>query len=124
MKNNILANKRELSQTNIIYEFNCPRDECIHHSTLNYVYLGYTQCTLSKRLSFHLQNGAILKHYRSEHKAKIDRKTAEKCLKIRYKKNDFDRLEILEALMIMVEKPETNKQGTGKKRVLKLYQQS
>ena len=33
-----------------------------------------------------------------------------------------ERLEILEALMILVEKPEINKQDTGKKRILTLFQ--
>ena len=122
MKNNLSRNKRELSQTNVIYEFQCPKNECLHHPSINYVYLGYTQCTLSKRLSFHLQQGAITQHSTLKHKSKIGRKTAEQNLKIRYKENDFNRLEILEALMIMIEKPEINKQDTGRKRTLTLFQ--
>ena len=123
MKNNLSGAKRELSQVNVIYEFECPENECFHHPTINNDYLGYTTCTLSRRLSFHLQKGAIVQHYAIKHGKKIDRKTAEQCLKIRYKENNFDRLEILEAIMIMVEKPEINKQDTGKKRILKLFQQ-
>ena len=61
-------------------------------------------------------------HSTEKHGIKLDRKTAEQCLKIRYKENNFDRLEILEAIMIMVEKPEINKQDTGKQRILKLFQ--
>lgn len=122
MNNNLSRNKRELSQTNVIYEFQCPQNECLHHPSINYVYLGYTQCTLSKRLSLHLQQGAIIQHSTLKHKSKIGRKTAEQNLKIRYKENDFNRLEILEALMIMIEKPEINKQDTGRKRTLTLFQ--
>ena len=122
MKNNMSGKKRELSQTNVIYEFTCPQNECFHHPTINNRYLGFTTCTVSKRLSFHLQTGAILKHSIESHGRKIDRKTAEQCLKIRYKENNQERLEILEAIMIMVEKPEINKQDTGKKRILKLFQ--
>ena len=122
MKNNLSGKKRELSRTNVIYEFTCPENECFHHPILNNVYLGFTHCTLSRRTSFHLQNGAILKHYLQKHNRKIDRKTAEQCLKIRYQENHSERLEILEALMILVEKPEINKQDTGKKRILTLFQ--
>ena len=122
MKNNLSGKKRELSRTNVIYEFTCPENECFHHPILNNAYLGYTHCTLSKRTSFHLQKGAILTHYLDKHKRKIDRKTAEQCLKIRYQENHSDRLEILEALMILFEKPEINKQDTGRKRILTLFQ--
>ena len=122
MKNNLSGTKRELNQTNVIYEFDCPENECIHHPTINNGYLGFTTCTLSRRLSMHLQTGAILKHSIEKHGEKISRKKAEQCLKIRYKENHQDRLEILESIMIMVEKPEINKQDTGKQRILKLFQ--
>jgi hypothetical protein len=122
MKNNLSGEKRELSQTNVIYEFTCPENECIHHPVINNGYLGFTTCTVSRRLSFHLQKGAILQHSVEKHGKKIDRKKAEQCLKIRYKENHQDRLEILESILIMVEKPEINKQDTGKQRILKLFQ--
>ena len=122
MKNNLCGAKRAMSQTNVIYEFTCPENECIHHPIINNGYLGYTTCTVSKRLGFHLQKGAILDHSVNIHGKKIDRKTAEQCMKVRYKENNKERLEILESIMIMVEKPEINKQDTGKKRILKLFQ--
>jgi len=121
MRNNLSANKRDLSQCNVIYEFKCPHDECLHHPTLNNKYIGYTECTLSRRLSYHLQNGALVKHSMSKHKKKVNRDTAEQQTKIRYKENDHNRLEILEALMILYEKPEINKQDTGRKRILTLF---
>ena len=122
MKNNMSGKKRELSLTNVIYQFTCPENECIHHPTVNHVYLGLTTCTLSRRLSLHLQNGAILKHSVNQHREKITRKKAEESLKVRYRENHQERLEILEALMIMFEKPEINKQDTGKARILTLFQ--
>ena len=70
----------------------------------------------------HLQTGAILNHSVQKHHAKISRKKAEESLKIRFKENHQERLEILEALMIMIEKPEINKQDTGKVRILTLFQ--
>lgn len=122
MRNNLTLNKRELSQSNIIYEFKCPKDECIRQQNINNAYLGYTECTLSRRLSMHLQNGAIVTHSIAKHKKKIDRKTIVDCTKIRFRENDKNRLEILEAIIILCEKPEINKQDTGKKRVLSLFQ--
>ena len=67
-------------------------------------------------------NGAILKHSVNQHREKITRKKAEESLKVRYRENHQERLEILEALMIMFEKPEINKQDTGKARILTLFQ--
>ena len=106
MRNNMAPKKRDLNQFNIIYQFDCPEDECIHHPAVNNVYTGHTQCTLSRRLSFHLQNGAIRTHYLIKHHKNINRKTIEQYTNIRNKENDFNRLEILEALIILNEKPE------------------
>ena len=41
--------------------------------------------------------------------------------KARYYLNDIQRLETLEALIIMFEEPALNRQDTGKKKVLKLF---
>ena len=49
-------------------------------------------------------------------------KTIEQHTNIRNKENDFNRLKILEALIILNEKPEINKQDTRKKRTLKFFQ--
>jgi hypothetical protein len=123
MRNNLTRKKsRQLDHKNIIYHFNCPKDECIRQQTVNNAYDGYTDCTLSRRLSMHLQNGAIKEHWLQVHGQKIDRKTIVECTKIRYREHDKTRLEILEALIILNEKPEINKQDTGKKRKLTIFQ--
>ena len=123
MRNNLTRKKsRQLDHKNIIYHFSCPRDECIRQQTVNNAYDGYTDCTLSRRLSMHLQNGAIKEHWLQVHGQKIDRKTIVECTKVRYREHDKTRLEILEALIILNEKPEINKQDTGKKRKLTLFQ--
>ena len=70
----------------------------------------------------HLQNGAIKEHWINKHKEKINRKTIVEHTKVRYKENDQTRLEVLESLIILHEKPEINKQDTGKKRILSLFQ--
>ena len=76
---------------------------------------------MSRRLTFHLQDGAVQRHHREAHKEKVTRKEIETCTKIRYQERDTNRLEILEALIIHFEDPVINRQDTGKIRVLKLY---
>ena len=111
-----------LDQANIIYEFRCPNDECIRQK-LNNIYIGYTTCTLSRRLSLHLQNGAIKEHSINTHGNKMDRNTIVENTKVRYREQDQNRLEILEAILILFDKPELNRQDTGIKRKLSLFQQ-
>jgi len=40
------------------------------------VYVGLSTCTLSRRLSYHLQNGAILKHSLDTHQSKSTRRSS------------------------------------------------
>ena len=54
MKNNLLPPPKPLQKTNVIYEFQCP----ISHGYVTDRYVGMTQNTLSKRLTFHLQKGS------------------------------------------------------------------
>ena len=124
MRNNLTRKKtkRDTDQANIIYEFRCPNDECIRQK-LNNVYIGYTTCTLSRRLSLHLQNGAIKEHSINTHGNKMDRNTIVENTKVRYREQDQNRLEILEAILILFDKPELNRQDTGIKRKLSLFQQ-
>ena len=124
MRNNLTRkkNRRDIDQANVIYEFRCPEDECIRQQ-VNNVYLGYTTCTLSRRLSLHLQNGAIKVHSINTHGNKIDRKTIVDNTKVKYREQDQLRLEILEAILILFEKPELNRQDTGIKRKLSLLAQ-
>ena len=61
-------------------------------------------------------------HYENSHNEKIDRETIVQCTKIEHSENDTIKLEIREALLILYEKPDINKQDTGKKRILLLFQ--
>ena len=121
MKNNLAPKPRELARTNLIYDFQCTIDECARRSRSDVTYSGMTTCTKSRRLTYHLQNGAIKNHAQSEHGRKISRKEIEEMTRTRCYQNDIRRLEILEALIIHFEKPVINQQDTGKKKVLKLY---
>ena len=121
MKNNLTPKLRELSRTNLIYDFTCSIDACKHLPIREVRYTGLTTCTTSRRLSLHLQNGAIKKHFEAVHGRPITRKEIVTMTKARYHMSDVRKLEILEALIIRLEDPELNKQDTGKVRFLKLH---
>ena len=121
MKNNLAPKLRELARTNLIYDFTCTIDACKHLPLRQVRYSGLTTCTLSRRLSLHLQNGAIRKHCELVHGRLLTREEIVSMTKARYYVRDCRRLEILEALIIRLEDPEVNKQDTGKVRFLKLH---
>ena len=121
MKNNLGNKVRELARTNVIYDIDCQKGDCEHLPKRNRSYSGLTTCTMSRRLTFHLQDGAVQRHHLADHKEKVTRKEIEACTKIRYQESDTNRLEILESLIIHFEDPVINRQDTGKTRVLKLY---
>ena len=122
MKNNLTPKIRDLARTNLIYDFNCNIDECARQPIRSEKqYSGLTTCTLSRRLTLHLQKGAIRLHCEEVHGRKPTRKEIEEMTKARYYENDVQRLETLEALIIRFEEPVINRQDTGKKKILKLY---
>ena len=104
-----------------VYEYKCQKDACMHLPPSQTKYVGLTTCQLTRRLSYHLQNGAIKKHSEINHDEKVTRKEIELWTKIRYFERDVNRLSILEALIIYHEDPALNRQDTGKYRILKLY---
>ena len=121
MKNNLGPKPRELAKTHVIYDIRCKKGVCEHLPDRNTTYTGLTKCTMSRRLSFHLQDGAFQRHHVEQHLVKITRKQIESATKTRYIERDANRLSILESLIIHYENPEINKQDTGTKRTLKLY---
>ena len=121
MKNNLSPKLRDLARTNLIYDFTCKNGECEHLPTQQVRYSGLTTCTLSRRLSYHIQSGAIRKHFELCHHRKITREEIVNMTKMRCSQRDVRRLEILEALIIQAEAPEINRQDTGTVRLLKLY---
>ena len=121
MRNNCAKKPREFAKTHVVYKFRCKKGDCEHLPPRETTYPGLTTDTLSRRLSFHLQNGAIRKHCEAKHGSMITRKEIEKFTSIEYVERDVYRLEILEALIINAGDYEINRQDTGKKRILKLY---
>ena len=121
MRNNLGSKVRELSKTDVIYDYRCKKGDCENLPIREVTYSGLTTCTLSRRLTYHLQDGAIQRHNIGKHHVKVTRKEIEAFTRIRYQERDFNRLNILESLIINFEEPEINKQDTGKMRTLKLY---
>ena len=121
MRNNCTKKPREFAKTHVVYKFRCKKGDCEHLPPRETTYWGLTTDTTSRRLSFHLQNGAIRKHCEAKHGSMITRKELEKFTSIEYVERDVYRLEILEALIINAGDYEINRQDTGKKRILKLY---
>ena len=121
MRNNIAPKVRDLSKTHLIYDYQCKEGECEHLPNKLTRYTGLTTCTLSRRLSFHLQNGAIKEHFINKHNRNITREEIVNYTKARYYERDLHRLEILESLIIRFEDPDINRQDTGKRRKLHLF---
>ena len=121
MRNNMTKKPRELAKTNAIYQFQCKKGDCEHLPPRSGAYSGLTTNTVSRRLSYHLQSGAIRQHSEETQGTKIRRNGIEHLTRVRYVERDTNRLEILEALIINAEDPEINRQDTGKVRTLKLY---
>ena len=68
----------------------------------------------------HLQSGAPLKHSQDFHNSTLNREQMVSNTSIIRQENDFNRLEIMEALYIKYTKPEKNLQITGMGRTLRL----
>ena len=60
-------------------------------------------------------------HFIEKHGRKPTRKEIVDMTKARYYLDDIQRLETLEALIILFEEPALNRQDTGRKKVLKLF---
>ena len=114
MKNSPNTNK--LQRTfNILYKYECNVGDCEPQA-----YIGYTRTTLSCRIIMHLQSGAPLKHSQDIHNSTLNREQMVSNTSIIRQENNFNRLEIMEALYIKYTKPEINLQTTGRGRTLRL----
>lgn len=119
MTNNINRESSSLQRSNIVYKFSCPVGGCKLQN--NVAYIGSTRTTLSRRLTMHLQEGSIKKHYEECHNKQLDRQSLVENTSIVASASDFERLFVKEALLIREESPDINHQETGIKRILHLY---
>lgn len=59
MRNNSTVHSGTLSRARVVYEYDRTTGDCAPHNT---TYIGRTTCSLRRRLSSHLQEGAIKQH--------------------------------------------------------------
>ena len=82
---------------------------------------GSTTTTLSRRLTMHLNNGAINDHTLSVHRSSLSRANIVDNTKVLCRQRDTFRLLVHEAILIKFRNPTLNRQDTGNTRILELY---
>jgi hypothetical protein len=117
MKNNVNATTEPLKTTNVVYEFKCNTGECELQPSS---YIGMTTTSLSRRLTMHLASGGPKTHMEQHHRQQLTREHLVNNTIIRHRINDFTRLQTVEAILILNEKPIINRQATGIGRTLRL----
>ena len=119
MKNNLSSSTDVLEKSWTVYKIICPVEDC---TLRNPFYLGHTRNTIETRLRNHVQSGAVKEHVMSAHDFSAlqfshisDRASSLHVI------HDFNRLKIYEALMILNERPDINRQQDNFRNPLKLY---
>ena len=103
MKNNPSPIQDMIRQRNVVYHFTCPIEGCPQD------YIGMTTTRLSKRISCHVQEGAIHNHMSRVHNRRPTRDQLIQATKIIDRESDCKRLRFLEALHILEKKPSINR---------------
>ena len=106
MKNNMAESKEKLKQSNVVYKYSRTFNK--DGALCNNEYIGYTTQTLSQRLTFHVQNGAIKSHWRKIHKTDLTRHDLNCNTIIMAKDNNKTKLKCLEAVLIRSHLPAIN----------------
>ena len=75
-KNHPKPNTDLLKERMVVYRFTCPIQGCPG------LYIGMTTVLLSKRISCHLHEGNIFRHYRNEHNSKPTQDALLECVEI------------------------------------------
>ncbi|XP_076037240.1 uncharacterized protein LOC143022776 [Oratosquilla oratoria] len=98
MKNNLAAQKDKLKQSNVVYKYTCNFNK--DGALCTDEYIGYTTQTLSQRLTYHMQNGAIKSHMTKSHKNNISREHLNTNTIIIARNGNTTKLKCMEAVMI------------------------
>ena len=101
-RNNINKSDDKLSKTNMVYNYTCTAGDC---ATRDVCYVGYTTCTLSHRITYHMQQGSIKKHQVQHHNASITRSNS---ITIIAQSKKIRKLETLEPTHIREKSPAIN----------------
>ena len=106
LKNNLSKQGDKLKQYNVVYKYSCNLNK--DGALCNEEYIGHTTQTLSQRLTYHMQNGAIKTHITKTHKANISREHLNNNTQILSASNDKTKLKCLEAVLIRDHMPAIN----------------
>ena len=106
-----------LKRTNVVYQFRCPLDH--GHTT---TYIGHTRTTLSRRLTMHVQGGNIHAHFLNHHRTQLTRAITDANTTVLASANDYARLQVLEALYILQNRPTLNIQDEHFDKTLHLFE--
>ena len=117
IKNN-LNSTSILNKSHVVYKITCPVKDC---ELSNPFYIGQTQNTISRRLTEHLQFGAIKDHMILKHKSNLTRNHLVDNVTYVKKIENNNKLIIYESLAILNMKPGVNKQNEDFSNILKLY---
>ena len=112
VKNNRNSDKTPLTQTNVVYKFICPFQECLSENNITpNTYIGHTTTTLSCCLTYHPSNiSAIKQHLMTKHNKDTDKLKSPDIRKILINntkniyKNNKNHLQIFEAITIKIKK--------------------
>ena len=107
--NNTFKSKRELDRIGVVYQYQCPLGDCKPQLSS---YIGQTTTTLSRRLTMHLQSGAIKNHTLTSHQQHLTREMLVKNTKILDREENNRKLTYLELIYINFLKPSLNIQGS------------
>ena len=117
MRNNP-AETRPLMRTNVLYQFDCPFEDCRLRQNS---YVGFTWTTLSRRLTMHKQSGAIKTHMQETHNTTLTRQHLVDNTTIIHSNRDPRRIEITEAIHIRDNTPGINSQKNQRLEKLALW---
>ena len=106
MKNNMSGTQDKLKQSYLVYKYSCSFNK--DGVPCNSEYIGYTTQSLSQRLTYHMQNGAIKSHWKKSHNTELSRPELNNNTTILVKENNKTRLVCLEAVFIRNHLPAIN----------------
>ena len=121
MKNNMTRTQDPLMTFWTVYKFKCPNEDC---ELLNPSYIGQTRNTIKTRLQQHCRDGAIKEHMQRKHNTGLNTEILENNTKPVKNFSKLNKLIIYEALLIIEERPDINRQIDNFTNPLKLYSRS
>ena len=120
LRNNPSEDSSIFKKTNVVYHYSCKKGDCALQA--NSGYIGHTTTTLSRRITMHLQQGALLTHNDTHHHGdRLTRTDITNNTTILCQETDKRKLHVLEAVYIRKLEPKINKQVNARG-ILQLFE--